>query len=129
MRQARKVASDKPYIRVPHIPDLINNTFNSFNLLDFQFCPDLFITITRFKPPGKIIWQFFLSPTNIWLNKGNIPVFCDLLQPTFFNAKNKSAGQAWWHTLLISALRRQKEDPCESEGSLVYKVSSMTAML
>ena len=34
----------------------------------------------------------------------------------------------WWHTLLIPALRRQRqEDLCESEASLVYRVSFRTA--
>lgn len=61
MRQARKVASDKPYIHVPHIPDLINNTHNSFNLLDFQFCSGLFITITSSNYPEKLFGNFSSS--------------------------------------------------------------------
>jgi hypothetical protein len=33
----------------------------------------------------------------------------------------------WWHTPLIPALRRQRQQISEFEASLVYKVSSRTA--
>lgn len=37
-------------------------------------------------------------------------------------------SQAWWHTRLILALRKQRQQAeCEFEGGLVYIVSSGTA--
>ena len=42
--------------------------------------------------------------------------------------KDKDLAQVWWHTPLLPALGRQRqEDLCELEASLVYKESSRTA--
>ena len=42
--------------------------------------------------------------------------------------KTNTSGAWWWHTPLVPALRRQRqENLCEFEASLAYKASSRTA--